>query len=198
MIVAIYARVSTADQEADNQICRLSELAYARGYTIFATYRDVASGADPKRPSLEAMLKDAKLRKFDKILCTKLDRLARSTINLLSVMSDLESYKVGIEFIDQPIDTSTPSGRMVLVILGAMAEFERELIRDRTNDGLKRAAAEGRTGGRPKRQLSDYQLRKAINILQMNPGISDLELSRHFDGISRPTLIKLLKEEGIL
>lgn len=198
MIVAIYARVSTDDQETDNQVHRLQEVAMARGYVTFSTYIDHASGADAKRPELDRMMKDAKHHCFDRILCTKLDRLARSTINLLNVMQDLKSYRVDVEFLDQPIDTSTAAGQMMLTILGAMAEFERELIRDRTKDGLRRAEAEGRKPGQPKKHLTDYQLRKALIILDQNPNISMLELSKNFKGISRPTLVKCLKEEGIL
>lgn len=198
MIVALYARVSTDGQDVDNQVDRLKEVAHARGYIVYNVFVDRASGADPKRPQLDKMMMAARYHDFDRILCTKLDRLARSTINLLKLMQDLDSYKVAVEFLDQPIDTGTAAGRMTITILGAMAEFERELIRDRTNDGLRRAAAEGRKGGRPQRKLSDYQLKKALNLLQMNPGMSMLELSKHFDGISRPTLVKCLKEEGIL
>ena len=198
MIVALYARVSTDGQDVDNQVDRLKEVAHARGYIVYDVFVDRASGADPKRPQLDKMMMAARYHDFDRILCTKLDRLARSTINLLKLMQDLDSYKVAVEFLDQPIDTGTAAGRMTITILGAMAEFERELIRDRTNDGLRRAAAEGRKGGRPQRHLSEYQLEKALDLLKMNPGMSMLELSKHFDGISRPTLVKCLKEEGVL
>ena len=83
-------------------------------------------------------------------------------------------------------------------VLGAMAEFERELIRDRTNDGLARAKAQGRSGGRPRRELSDYQLKKAREILEKNPMISQEDLAGQFQGISRATLIKLLREKGLI
>lgn len=198
MIVAIYARVSTDNQTEDNQVLRLKELAGSRGYVVFDTYTDVCSGAVARRPALDRMLKDAKLRMFDKILCTKLDRLARSTINLLEVLTDLDSWKIQIEFMDQPIDTGTPAGRMMLTVLGAMAEFERELISDRTKDGLERAKKEGRKGGRPRRVLTDYQRRKAHQLIADNPQISIAELCGHFEGISRQTLTNLLREEGII
>lgn len=198
MIVALYARVSTDGQDTDNQVSRLKEVAHLRGYIVHTIYVDHASGADPKRPELDKMMKSARYHEIDKILCTKLDRLARSTINLLGLMQELDSYKVSVEFLDQPIDTGTAAGRMMITVLGAMAEFERELIRDRTNDGLRRAAAAGKTGGRPKRQLSAYQIQKAQAILAEHPDISMLELSKSFNGISRPTLVKCLREEGIL
>lgn len=198
--VALYARVSTAGQDPDNQMERLRSVYFARGYEtgMHHEYIDHASGANWRRPSLDAMMNDAKNGKICHIIATKLDRLARSTINLLSIMKQLESWNVTVEFLDQPIDTSTPSGKMMLTVLGAMAEFERELIRDRTNDGLARAKAQGRIGGRPKRTLSAYQIAKVKEMIADNPNISQTELAKHFSGISRATLIKLLKEEGIM
>lgn len=198
VIVALYERVSTNTQTVDNQTLRLQSYAEDHGYIIYDKYCDVASGADPKRPQLDRMLRDAKLHKFDRILCVKIDRLARSMINLLDVMQKLDSYKVSISFLDQPFDTGTYEGRMMLQILGALAEFERELIRDRTQAGLARAKAQGKVAGRPRRGLSTYQRIKAFEILEENPHISQRELAKHFDGISQKTLIKLLKEEGIL
>lgn len=198
--VALYARVSTAGQDPDNQMERLRSVYFARGYEtgMHHEYIDHASGANWRRPSLDAMMNDAKNGKICHIIATKLDRLARSTINLLSIMKQLESWNVTVEFLDQPIDTSTPSGKMMLTVLGAMAEFERELIRDRTNDGLARARAQGRTGGRPKRTLSDYQRKKALSLIAENPKITINELSKNFEGISRNTLTRLLREEGII
>ena len=198
MTVALYARVSTIEQDPENQLQRLNQVAKARGYQDPEYFIDYASGADPNRPELDRMLRMAQHGKVEHIIATKLDRLARSTINLLHIMQQLDSWKVSIEFLDQPIDTSTPMGKMMLTVLGAMAEFERELIRDRTRDGLKRAAAQGRTGGRPKRELSDYQLKKAKEILERNPQISHEELAANFQGISRATLIKLLREKGLI
>lgn len=198
MIVAIYARVSTSTQTVDNQIYRLSKYAEERGWIIGEIFCDVASGADPKRPQLDAMIEAARLCKFDMILCTKIDRLARSMINLLDVMQRLDTYRVRVFFLDQPIDTSQATGRMVFSILGALAEFERELIRDRTNAGLERARAQGKVSGRPRKALSAYQLAKAMRILEEQPHISQRKLAEQFDGIAPKTLIKLLKEEGIM
>ena len=198
MIVALYERVSTNTQTVDNQTLRLQSYAEDHGYIIFDKYCDVASGADPKRPQLDRLLRDAKLHKFDRILCVKIDRLARSMINLLDVMQKLDSYKVSISVLDQPFDTGTYEGRMMLQVLGALAEFERELIRDRTLAGLRRAKAEGKVAGRPRRGLSEYQRNKALQILAEDPHISQKKLAEQFDGISQKTLITLLKEEGIL
>lgn len=198
MKVGLYARVSTDKQDTDNQMIRLREVAQNRGYEVFDEYVDIASGRNANRPNLDRMMKDAKQHRFDKIIAVKLDRIARSVTNLNNLMNDLYAWNVGIEFIDQPIDTTTPAGKMILTILGAMAEFERELIVERTNDGLKRARKEGKTLGRKTVTLSEYQLEKARTILKDNPNISMNALSKQFTGISRNTLIKCLKEEGII
>lgn len=200
MTVALYVRVSTSGQDPDNQAMRLNQVMKARGFqeSEYVFFMDFASGADPNRPELDRMMRAAQHGKIDHIIATKLDRLARSTINLLHIMEQLDSWKVTVEFLDQPIDTTTPMGKMMLTVLGAMAEFERELIRDRTNDGLARAKAQGRSGGRPRRELSDYQLKKAREILEKNPMISQEDLAGQFQGISRATLIKLLREKGLI
>lgn len=198
MKVGLYARVSTDKQDTDNQMIRLREVAQNRGYEVFDEYVDIASGRNANRPNLDRMMKDAKQHRFDKIIAVKLDRIARSVTNLNNLMNDLYAWNVGIEFIDQPIDTTTPAGKMILTILGAMAEFERELIVERTNDGLKRARKEGKTLGRKTVTLSEYQLDKARSILKDNPNISMNALSKQFTGISRNTLIKCLKEEGLI
>lgn len=196
--VALYSRVSTPGQDPENQISRLIDVAHHRGYEEYQSYSDIASGANPRRPALDLMMNDAKNGKISHIIATKLDRLARSTINLLSLMQQLDSWNVTVEFLDQPIDTSTPAGKMMIAVLGAMAEFEKELIHDRTIDGLARAKAQGKTGGRPKRELSKYQIEKAKRILADDPNISPTKLAEQFDGISRNTLLRLLKEEGII
>ena len=196
--VALYARVSTPGQCVDNQIIRMRRLCCERGLRVYDTYEDVASGACARRPELDRMMSDAKLRKFDLVMAIKLDRLARSVINLHQLLSDLTRYQVDLELLDQPIDLSSASGKLTLTILGALAEFERELIRDRTRDGIARARASGKTIGKPRRTLSAYQRDKLTDLLAANPSISHRELAQHFTGISRPTLIKLAIEEGLM
>lgn len=192
--VALYSRVSTREQDNDNQLARLRKIAEVRDYEVIGEYIDVASGANQNRPELNAMLSLAKKGKISKILAIRLDRLARSVVNLSDLVGNLENWNVGLEIIDQPIDTSTASGRLTYTILSAVAEFERELIRDRTKDGLARAKAEGKTIGRPKRQLSDYQEEKLKAILREEPKISMRALSKHFDGIGRTRLAEIVRE----
>lgn len=192
--VALYARVSTREQTTDNQMDRLLEIADMRGYNIVGEYVDVASGADQHRPQLNRMLASAKRGEIDRILAIRLDRLARSVVNLAELVGNLNAWAVALEIIDQPIDTLTASGRLTYTILSAVAEFERELIRDRTRDGLARAKAEGKAIGRPKKELSDYQEQKLRTILNEDPKISMRKLSEHFTGISRTRLTEIVKE----
>jgi DNA invertase Pin-like site-specific DNA recombinase len=149
MRAAIYARVSTTDQTPDNQLLPLRTFAAARGWTV-AEYTDHGvSGAKERRPALDAMLKAARGRKLDVIAVTKLDRLARSVHHLLTVARELDALGVNLVVLDQAIDTTTPSGRLLFHVLASVAEFERDLIRERVVAGMRRAKAQGRHLGRP-------------------------------------------------
>ncbi|MDY0236772.1 MAG: recombinase family protein [Gudongella sp.] len=198
MRVALYVRVSTRSQVTDNQQLRLMEIVRSRGYYLHDVYCDIASGADQRRPELDRMLQDAKRHLFDKIIAVKIDRLARSIINLYETVRLLDEYRVQLEIIDQPIDTSTSSGMLITNVLAAVAEFERELISDRTRDGQNRARREGKTIGRPARTLSQYQVDKIKQLLGENPEMSQRELAEHFAGISRTKLIELARVEGLI
>ncbi len=198
MRVALYARVSTHDQITENQMMRLVNVARERGYDIIGKFEDHASGADAKRPELDKMMQLAKLHKIDRVMATKLDRIGRSVVNVANLFADLKRYGIDVELLDQPIDTSTPVGAFTQTILSAAAEFERELIRDRTLDGLARANKAGKHGGRPKRELTSYQRDKIEEIIKKNPNISNRNLAAQFTGISYNTLIKLAREEGFI
>ena len=152
MKVALYARVSTRVQEPDNQMLRLRDYAERRGYEVYGEYNDKVSGAkDKRRPDQERMLKDAAHKKFDKIVAIKLDRIGRSLIDLFGILQDLDAWGIRLEIVDQPIDTSTAIGRYITTIIGGAAEYERELIIERTNDGLARARKQGKKLGPPVR-----------------------------------------------
>jgi DNA invertase Pin-like site-specific DNA recombinase len=147
MKVAIYARVSTEDQDADKQEVALIEYCKRANYEIYKVYKDQAvSGSKTSRPQFDELLKDLRHYKFNCVMVTRLDRLGRSLQHLLSVLNEFN--KKGIHFISttQNIDTTSASGRLQLQILGAFAEFERNLISERTKEGLKRATGVGKRG----------------------------------------------------
>src|SRR5882762_8932979 len=155
MRAAIYARVSTTDQTPDNQLLPLRAFIAARGWTVTEYVDHGVSGAKERRPALDAMLKAARSRKVDVIIVTKLDRLARSVHHLLSVAKELEALSVGLVVTEQALDTTTPSGRLLFHVLASVAEFERDLIRDRVRAGMQRAKAQGKHLGRRARPSID-------------------------------------------
>ncbi|MGH7001157.1 MAG: recombinase family protein, partial [Stellaceae bacterium] len=144
MRTAIYARVSTFEQTTENQIRELTEVAHRGGWEFVATYTDNGiSGSKGRndRPQFDALIKDAHRRKFDLIACWSIDRLGRSIQTLVEFMNEMNAIDVDLYFHQQAINTKTPSGRMVFGIFSALAEFERELIRERVKSGLARAKA---------------------------------------------------------
>jgi putative DNA-invertase from lambdoid prophage Rac len=155
--VGIYARVSTSEevdrQKPEVQLLKLREFVKSRGCEVYNGYVDRASRADLNRPALDQMMNDARAHRFDAIIIVRLDRITRSLINLLNILEHLEAYNVKLICTDQPIDTNTPAGRLIIHVLAALAEFEREFIRDRVRDGMRKAALEGRHLGRPERAV---------------------------------------------
>ena len=153
MRVAIYARVSTANngQDPSMQTRELREYAERRGWKVFAEYVDIGiSGTKETRPELDRLMADAHRRRFDAVVVWKFDRFARSVSHLLRA---LETFRAqGIEFVSfsEQLDTSTPAGKMVFTVLGAVAELERGLIVERVKAGLRNAKAKGKRLGRPK------------------------------------------------
>ncbi|RYQ36253.1 DNA invertase [Bifidobacterium pseudolongum subsp. globosum] len=142
-----YARVSTTDQNPDSQIDMLTAAGCDR---IFVDY---ASGAKEHRPQLDLMLE--MLREGDQCVCVRLDRLGRSVQNLVALINRFNDMGVQFKSLTEQIDTTTPGGVLIFNVFGAMAQFERDLIRERTNAGLKAARARGRKGGRPARLTAD-------------------------------------------
>ncbi len=137
-----YARISTEDQTLDPQLDALKSAGCER------TFTDTLSGANTERPGLTEALEF--LRAGDTLVVWKLDRLGRSLKNLIEVISDLDRRAVGFVSLTEQIDTATSGGKLIFHVFGALAEFERDLIRERTRAGLAAARARGRVGGRPK------------------------------------------------
>jgi len=148
--VAIYARVSTNDQTAENQILDLEGFCKQRGWTIKETFIDEGiSGAKDDRPRLNDMMDLIRRHKFDALLVWALDRFARSMKHLVLTLDELRELKVDFISYKQNIDTSTSQGRLMFHVIAGMAEFEREMIRERVFSGLRRVKASGKTLGRP-------------------------------------------------
>jgi len=156
MRAAVYARVSTSNHGQDPavQLREIVEYCKRRGWTVTSEYVDVGiSGTKEKRPELDRLLADAHRRKFDTIVVWKFDRFARSVSHLLRALETFQA--LGIEFVSltEGVDTSTPTGKMVFTVLGAVAELERSLICERVRAGLRNAKAKGKRLGRPKKIL---------------------------------------------
>lgn len=151
MKVGIYARVSTEDQNIDNQIIPLREHCKMMEYEVIDEYIDHGfSGKDDKRPNFERLLADIRTKKINCILVYKLDRIGRSLQHLIGLFSEFSNRKVQFISLTQPINTTTPEGKMFWQLLGVFAEYERELIVSRTKAGLDRAIKQGKILGRPK------------------------------------------------
>lgn len=150
MRLALYARVSTTEQHLDIQLEALREYAEGRSATRAAEYVDKGiSGKKDRRPGLDQLLRAVRLRQVDAVVCTKLDRVARSVRHLTTMAAELEALNVDLVVLDQAIDTATPAGRLLFHVLASIGEFEADLIRERTLAGLAAARRRGKRIGRP-------------------------------------------------
>ena len=148
MNIAIYLRVSREDLHTENQAIQLAEYVKEKGYIVTETYEDHISGKTESRPALDRLLKDVKEKKFEAVLIWKLDRLGRSLQHLVRVVNYFHKNNVDLICQTQNIDTTTSGGKLLFHIFCAIAEFERDLISERTKSGLVRARAEGKRIGR--------------------------------------------------
>jgi len=182
-----YARVSTREQTLETQLSRLANA----GCEMF--FEERISGAKGRRPGLEAMLDQ--LRKDDVVVVTKLDRLARSTAELLRISEALIEKGTGIQSLDEPwADTTSPAGKMILTVFGGIAEFERSLILARTEEGRKAAMARGVAFGRPAKLRADQK--EVVHEL-VNAGRSISSVARTFD-VHPATIYRCIKESRSL
>jgi DNA invertase Pin-like site-specific DNA recombinase len=156
MRAATYARVSTANngQSPEMQLRELREYCQRRGWEIAGEYVDVGiSGSKEKRPQLDRLMAEAHRRRFDVVIVWKFDRFARSVSHLLRALEAFNALGVAFVSLSESLDTSTPAGKMVFTVLGAVAELERSLIAERVKAGLRNARAKGKRLGRPKKVL---------------------------------------------
>ena len=184
-----YARVSTFDQKLDLQLDALKAAGCEK------VFQEKASGAKEDRPELTKLL--SHVREGDTVVIWRLDRLARSLKHLIQLVNQLESQGVAFSSVSENIDTSTAGGRLIFHIFGALAEFERNLIRERTNAGLKAARERGRVGGRKKGLSSEAKQKAMLAEMYYKEGkMSTTEIAESL-GIARGTLYKYLKHRGL-
>lgn len=160
MKVAIYTRVSTEEQDANKQQDICEEWCKNNNHEVFNVYTDIISGATSSRPQLNQLLDDMRRYCFRGIVVTKLDRIGRSLQHLLSLFDEFNSKRVEFIAITQNIDTSTAAGKLQLQIMGAFAEFERNIISERTKEGMRKAKNVGKRGKDKKERKKRGGLRK--------------------------------------
>ncbi len=152
MKVALYARVSTKDQTIENQLLDLRRFATARGLSIVVECTDVGvSGRKEKRHGLDEVIRLARSRQIDGVVVAGFDRFGRSLSHLVRTLEEFQALGVGFVSLREQVDLGTPTGRLMFALIGAMAEFERSLIVERINAGLRRARAQGKRPGRKPR-----------------------------------------------
>jgi len=164
MKAAIYARVSTFDQQPENQLIELRRYCAARGWAATEFVDHGVSGAKERRPALDRLLIDARRRKFDVLVCWRLDRLGRNLRHLVLLLDELQTVGVGFVTLGEGIDTTTAAGRLQLHLLSAISQFERERIVERVKAGLTRARAEGKKLGRPFAKVPADKLARVRNL----------------------------------
>jgi len=188
---ALYLRVSTGDQHLENQLHDLRTLAQQRGFEIVAEYSDTISGAKARRPGLDDLLYNARRYRFDVVMVWAFDRLARSVRHFLEVLDELNHLQIEFISFRENIDTGGPLGRAVVIIVGAIAELERNLIIERVRAGMRRARLEGRHIGR-----IPLSLDRASILQHRAHGQSLSQIANTFQ-ISRATVSRVLKQERL-
>jgi DNA invertase Pin-like site-specific DNA recombinase len=184
----LYLRVSTFDQHPETQLYDLRGMAAQRGVEIAGEYTDTISGSKQKRPGLDRLMADARRGKFDIVLVWAFDRIARSVRHFLEVLDELTHLNLEFVSFRENVDTGGPLGRAMIVIIGAIAELERNLIIERVRAGMRRAKLEGRRIGRPRLEVD----REAV-LQDRARGQSLTELAKTYR-ISRTSVIRVIQQ----
>ena len=185
---ALYMRVSTVDQHPETQLHDLRGLAAQRGFQIVNEYTDKISGAKARRPGLDQLLADARRKKFDVVMVWAFDRMARSVRHFLEVLDELNRLQIEFVSFRENIDTGGALGRALVVIIGAIAELERNLIIERVRAGMRRARLEGRRIGREPLDVD----RPAL-LRDRARGMSLSELAKAYR-ISRTSVCRVIRD----
>src|SRR5689334_18996705 len=178
---ALYMRVSTKGhgQTTETQTVALREYAAHRGFQIIEEYRDEGiSGSKDSRPALDKLMRDARARRFDVVIVARFDRFARSVSHLLRALEEFNHVGVDFVSLSESIDTSTPVGRMIFTVLGAVAELERNLIKERVQMGISRARKQGKALGRPKRIFDREKARTLLQTMSVREAARRVGISR--------------------
>ena len=187
MKAAIYARVSTFDQEPENQLQELRRYVQARAWEPTEYVDRGVTGSKDRRPALDQLLTDARRRRFDVLVCWRLDRLGRNLKHLITLLEELQALGIAFVSLAEGIDATTPAGRLQMHILGSIAEFEKDRIRERVLAGLQRARTQGVKLGRPRRRIDPERLARVA-------GLPEREAARRL-GIPRSTLQRALAQK---
>lgn len=185
--VAIYVRVSTNEQSTQLQLIDLQKYVEVRGWEAYSIYEDHATGTNDRRPNLKRLLEDARKRKFDIVLCWKLDRFFRSLKDLVNTLQYLTDCGVQFISLKDNIDLSTATGRLMVHILAAFGEFEASLIKERVVAGLRNARSKGVRLGRPRKQCP---VDKILELKQQ--GISIRDIAKELN-LSRGTVYRVIE-----
>ncbi len=186
---AIYVRVSTIDQNCDNQLIELRRFATARGWSAEEYIDHGISGSKDRRPGLDTLMRDARRRRFDVVVIWKLDRLGRSLRHLLFLVEELQALGIALVSLGESIDATTPAGRLQFHVLSAVAQFERDRCKERILLGLQRARAQGVRLGRPRRRIDPERLSGVA-------GLPAREAARRL-GVPRSTLQRMLAQKPL-
>jgi len=187
---ALYSRISTGDQHLETQLLDLRQMAKQRGLEIVREYSDVISGAKSKRPGLDQLMADARRHRFDVVLVSAFDRIARNVRHFLDVLDELSQLNVQFISMRENIDTGGPLGRAMVTIIGAIAELERSLIAERVRAGMRRAKLEGRRIGRAPLNIDREQV-----VEDRRSGMSLTKVAQRHK-ISRASVCRLVRDAG--
>ena len=193
--VCIYCRVSKTSQSVERQISELEIVATRNNWDIVDRYIDHGiSGSKGRdgRPELDRMMKDSTKRKFDVVMVWSIDRLGRSLQHLIEILNDLNAKKVDLYFDQQSLDSTTPTGKLMFSLIGAFAEFEKSIIKERVISGLENARKKGRVGGRPT-NLTDEVRSKIVEL--KGAGLS-IRRIRDECSVGTTTIYKVLRSDN--